>query len=89
MVKAHFVNPPYVISKATPNQAITISADIQNIDTIADEHVIYMTVWDSEADYVMSRAESFVEPGETVKFNCNFNMPIVVFGCNPVSIIKF
>ena len=74
MGKAHFVNPPYIVSKAKPNERIVISADIENIGELS-EHVLYMTVWDSEADYVMSRAESFVEPGKTVEFNCVFTMP--------------
>lgn len=74
MGKAHFVNPPFVVSRATPNQKIVVSADIENIGELS-EHVLYMTVWDSEADYVMSRAEAFVEPGKIVEFNCFFTMP--------------
>ena len=75
MVKAHFVNPPYVVSEASSGNTIVVSADIKNIDTEYSEKVVYMTVWDSESDYVMSRAEAFVAPGETTKFNCFFKMP--------------
>lgn len=75
MVKAHFVKPPYVIFEASPGQTIVVSADIKNIDAEYSEKVIYMAVWDSEMDYVMSRAEAFVAPGATTNFKCFFKMP--------------
>jgi len=74
MVKAHFVNPPLVPLKAEPGQRIVVTVDIENIG-VPKEHVIYATVWDSEKDKVISRAEAFVVPGTTTKFNLYFEMP--------------
>ena len=74
MVKAHFVNPPLVPLKAEPGQRIIVSAEIENIG-VPKEHVIYATIWDSEADKVISRAEAFVVPGTITKFNLFFKMP--------------
>lgn len=74
MAKAHFVNPPYFPLEADPNQRISVSSDIEKIGNTS-EKAFYMTVWDSEKDYVISRAEGFVNPGGSSNFNCVFEMP--------------